>query len=128
MGRLFAIAATCVVVTGAAAPATAERATTVYPIQLYSYGFAPSPIMLRAGQPVTLVLTDVAGSSHEFKAPIFFRASRIVSGDIEQDGSVDLKPHESKSVTLVPISGTYDVHCGHFFHTQLGMHTLIYVQ
>lgn len=128
MGRLFAIAAACLVVAAAAGPATAERATTVFPIQLYSYGFAPSPIVLRAGQPVTLVFTNVAGTSHEFKAPIFFRASRIISGDVEEDGSIDLKPHQSKSVTLVPISGTYEVHCGHFFHTQLGMHSLIYVQ
>jgi uncharacterized cupredoxin-like copper-binding protein len=128
MGRLFAIAATCLALSGAAVPAAAERATTIFPIQLYSFGFAPSPIVLRAGQPVTLVFTDVAGSSHEFKAPIFFRASRIISGRVDEDGAVDLKPHQSESVTLVPISGTYEVHCGHFFHTQLGMHTLIYVQ
>jgi uncharacterized cupredoxin-like copper-binding protein len=109
-------------------PATAQRATTVFPIQLYSYGFVPNPIVLRAGVPVTLVFTDVAGSSHEFKAPIFFRASRIIAGQVDEDGAVDLKPHQSESVTLVPISGTYEVHCGHFFHTQLGMHTLIYVE
>jgi uncharacterized cupredoxin-like copper-binding protein len=111
-----------------AAPATAERTGATYGIQLYSYGFAPNPILLRAGQPVTLVFTNVAGTMHEFKAPIFFRASRIISGHVDEDGAVDLRPHQTESVTLVPISGTYEAHCGHFFHTQLGMHTLIYVQ
>lgn len=111
-----------------AVPAAAQKPTTVVPIQLYSYGFAPSPIMLRAGVPVTMVFTDVAGTSHEFKAPGFFHYAKIISGDVDEEGSVELKPHQSMSVTLVPARGTYKVHCGHFFHDQLGMHTLIYVQ
>jgi plastocyanin len=111
-----------------AAPAAAQNPTTVVPIQLYSYGYAPAPIMLRAGVPATLVFTDVSGSSHEFKAPGFFHSARIVSGDVEEEGAVELKPHQSLSVTLVPARGIYKVHCGHFFHDQLGMHTLIYVQ
>jgi plastocyanin len=124
MKLTLAIAAACAL----AAPAAAQKPTNVVPIQLYSYGYAPSPIVLRAGVPVTLVFTDVAGTSHEFKSPAFFHNARIVSGDIEAEGSVDLKPHQSMSVTLVPARGTYEVHCGHFFHDQLGMHSLIYVQ
>jgi len=111
-----------------AAPAAAQNPTNVVPVQLYSYGFTPAPINLQAGVPVTLVFTDVAGKGHEFKAPAFFHNSRIVSGNVEAEGAVDLKPHESMSVTLVPARGTYEVHCGHFFHDQLGMHTLIYVR
>jgi plastocyanin len=111
-----------------AVPAAAQTPTNVVPIQLYSYGYTPAPIMLRAGVPVTLLFTDVAGTGHEFKAPAFFHNARIVSGDVEEEGAVDLKPHQSASVTLVPARGTYKVHCGHFFHDQLGMHTLIYVQ
>lgn len=111
-----------------AAPAAAQKPTTVVPIQLYSYGYAPGPITLRADVPVTLVFTDVAGKGHEFKAPAFFHNARIISGDVEEEGSVDLKAGQSQSVTLVPARGTYEAHCGHFFHDQLGMHTLIYVQ
>jgi plastocyanin len=111
-----------------AAPAAAQKATTVVPIQLYSFGYLPTPISLRAGAPVTLVFTDVAGISHEFKAPAFFHNARIISGAVEEDGAVDLKPNQSASVTLVPMRGTYAVHCGHFMHKQLGMRTLIYVQ
>jgi plastocyanin len=111
-----------------AGPAAGQRPTDGVPIQLYSYGYSPSPIVLSAGVPVTLVFTDVAGTSHEFKAPAFFHNARIVTGDVEQEGSVDLKPHQTLSVTLVPARGTYEVHCGHFFHDQLGMHSLIYVR
>ncbi len=110
------------------APAAAQKATTVVPIRLYSFGFAPSPISLRAGEPVTLVFEDVAGLGHEFKAPGFFRAAKILYGNVDGEGSVELKPHQSASVTLIPARGTYSVHCGHFMHKQLGMHTTLYVQ
>lgn len=111
-----------------AAPAAAQKPTNVVPIHLYSFGYAPGPIVLRAGVLATLVFTDVAGTGHEFKSPAFFHNARIVSGDVDEEGAVELKPHQSASVTLVPARGTYEVHCGHFFHDQLGMHSLIYVQ
>ena len=38
-----------------AVPATAQRPAAVVPIALYSYGYAPSPIVLRAGVPATMV-------------------------------------------------------------------------
>jgi plastocyanin len=111
-----------------AAPAAAQQPTTVLPIKLYSFGYAPSPLVLRAGVPVTMVFTDVAGTGHEFKAPRFFHSARILAGDVEEDGAVELRGHQSMSVTLVPAHGTYPVHCGHFMHDQLGMHSVIYVQ
>jgi len=124
MRIFFAIAA---VALATAVPAAGQPGNVV-PVQLYSYGFTPSPIMLRAGQQVTLVFTDVAGKGHEFKAPGFFRAAKVVSGSVDDEGSVELKPHQSVSVTLIPARGTYRVHCGHFMHDQLGMHTFIQVQ
>jgi uncharacterized cupredoxin-like copper-binding protein len=110
-----------------AAPAAAQRPTNVVPIQLYSYGYSPSPMVLRAGVPVTLVFSNVSGIAHTFKAQAFFAASRMVSG-MTMQGEVHVMPHHSMSVTLVPARGTYPVHCSHFFHVQLGMHPLIYVQ
>jgi len=112
----------------ATASAAANTPTSVVPIQLYSYGYNPNPIVLRAGHPVTLVFNDVSGSGHEFKAPEFFHAAKIVSGQVDEEGSIELKAHQSMSVTLVPARGTYHVHCGHFFHDQLGMHSWLYVQ
>lgn len=110
-----------------AAPAAAKRPTNVVPIQLYSFGYAPNPIVLRAGVPVTMVFQNVSGSGHTFKAQAFFQSAQMLSGMTHQ-GEVHVMPHQSMSVTLVPARGTYPVHCSHFMHDQLGMHTLIYVQ
>ena len=110
-----------------AAPAAAEQ-TNVIPIRLYSYGFVPTPLSLHAGVPVTLVFTNGAGKGHEFKAPGFFHAARIVSGQVSEDGAIELAPHQRISITLVPARGTYEAHCGHFMHTQMGMKSTIYVQ
>jgi plastocyanin len=110
-----------------AAPAAAQNPTNVVPIQLYSYGYAPSPITLRAGVPVTLVFNNVSGIGHTFKAPAFFASSRMVSG-MTMQGEVHVIPHQSMSVTVIPARGTYEVHCSHFFHDQLGMHSVIYVR
>ncbi len=113
---------------GAAAPLAAQKPATVVPIQLYSFGYGPSPIVLRAGSTTTLVFSNVAGIGHEFKAPAFFRSARILSGQVGPDGAIELKPHQSASVTLIAARGTYPVHCGHFFHTQMGMQSAIYVR
>jgi plastocyanin len=110
-----------------AAPAAAARPTTVVPIQLYSYGYSPSPIVLRAGVAVTLVFNNVSGMGHTFKAPAFFASARMLSG-MTMEGDVHVMPHQSQSVTVIPVRGTYRVHCSHFFHDQFGMHTTIYVQ
>ena len=111
-----------------AAPAAADHSTSVVPIQLYSFGFTPNPLSLHAGVPVTLVFTNSSGSGHEFKAPAFFHSAKMVSGQVTPDGSVELKGHQSMSLTLVPARGTYPVHCGHFMHEQMGMKSTIYVQ
>ena len=103
----------------------AAPAPAVVPIKLYSFGFAPSPIVLAAGQPVTLQFTSTG--SHDFTARAFFAASRIVSGAVDR-GEVDMAPGEVKAVTLIPARGTYHAHCGHPFHKMMGMHTEIVVR
>lgn len=89
-------------------------------ILVWSYGFSPRPIYLRAGEPVTLTFVNRSGSSHDFVAHSFFAYSRILSGDVS-DGEVDLRGGETKRVRLIPRPGTYSAHCSHFFHKQLGM-------
>ena len=110
-----------------AAPVAASPETSVVPVRLYSYGYAPNPIVLRAGVPVTLVFQNVSGSGHTFKAPAFFASSKMVAG-MTMHGEVHVKGHKSMSVTVIPARGTYAVHCSHFMHDQLGMHSVIYVQ
>lgn len=108
-----------------AAPAATQPAQLV--VQIWSFGFAPNPIHLVAGKPVTMTFTNRSGSSHDFKAPGFFQHSTIISGAMDGD-EVDLHPHETKTITLVPSAGTYHAHCSHFLHEQMGMTDQIVVE
>jgi plastocyanin len=96
-------------------------------IVVWSYGFSPHPIHLAAGRPVTLTFVNRSGSGHDFTAHQFFANSSISAGDA-RDGEIELAPHETKSVTLVPRAGTYHAHCGHFLHKQMGMSDEIVVE
>lgn len=133
--RLAAMAALSLV---SVAPAAAQPASVT--IYLWSFNYAPKPIYLRAGRPVTLTFVNRSGSSHDFVARSFFANSRILSGmgmgsamgqgmgmGKAMDGMVDLRGGETKRVTLVPRAGTYPVHCSHFMHKQLGMSDVIVV-
>lgn len=116
--RLLAAAATSVAF---APPLMAvQPATGAQTIQIWSFGFAPNPVHLIAGQPVTLQFVNQAGSSHDFSAHRFFASSRILAG-AAPEGEIDLRGHETKTITLVPQRGTYPAHCSHFMHEQLGM-------
>lgn len=106
------------------APAAAQPAGQT--ILVWSFNFAPKPIHLRAGQPVTLTFQNRSGSSHDFKAPAFFGRSTIISGDA-REGEVDLEPYQTRTVRLIPRAGVYTAHCSHFFHAQLGMTDTIIV-
>jgi plastocyanin len=96
-------------------------------ILIWSYGFSPHPIHLAAGRPVTLTFVNRSGSGHDFTAHSFFAYSRMVSG-AAPDGEIELAPHETKSITLIPRTGTYHAHCSHFFHKQMGMSDEIIVE
>ena len=108
-------------------PNAAWAQAPVQTVALYSYGYAPNPLRLAAGKQVTLTFVNRSGSGHDFTARSFFRGSRIVSGRVA-DGEIELGRGRSASVTLIPARGTYKVHCGHYFHKQLGMHGTIIVE
>lgn len=107
-----------------AAPAAAQQAQLL--IQVWSFGFGPRPLHLAAGKPVTLTFVNRSGSNHDFTAPGFFQHATFTSGAAVRD-EIELGPHETKSVTLVPARGTYQAHCSHFLHKQMGMSDLIVV-
>jgi len=69
---------------------------------------------------VTLTFVNRSGAAHDFTARSFFGTSTITGG-AAPDGEIELAPHETKSVTLVPRAGVYHAHCSHFFHKQMGM-------
>lgn len=123
MSRLIAAAAVSLaLLAGPAAAAPMTRAT----ITLTSHRYTPSPIYLAGGVPVRLVLTNRAGKTHDFTARTFFRASRLLAGRAP-GGEVRLGPGRSAVIDLVPVRGTYKVHCGQFGHKMLGMSTIIIV-
>lgn len=105
-------------------PAAAQPATVT--VGVYSYGFTPNPIHLRAGQPVTLVFVNQSGNGHDFTAAQFFAASTISAG-AAPNGEIELGAHETRSITLTPRAGTYHAHCSHFLHAMFGMKDLIVV-
>ena len=109
-----------------AAQAPAEPPPTVT-ITLTSYQFTPSPIVLKAGQPVRLVFQNKAGKGHDFTARQFFTASKLTAGKVT-DGRISLGAGESATVDLIPTKGTYQAHCGKFMHSTMGMKTQISVQ
>lgn len=108
-------------------PAQAQPSAPVQVINVVSYYFAPVPIVLLAGRPVTLQFVNRAGKGHDFTATSFFRSARILSGHVE-DGEVELRPGQITNVTLIPAAGRYNAHCSHPFHKLLGMHAMIIVQ
>lgn len=110
---------------GSISPASAQQPAQLV-VQVWSFGFAPSPLHLAAGQPVTLSFVNRSGSSHDFTAPGFFQHARITAG-AAPDGEIDLRSHETKTITLVPAAGTWHAHCSHFLHKQMGMSDLIVV-
>jgi plastocyanin len=95
-------------------------------ILVWSFGFAPNPIRLAAGQPITLTFQNRSGSNHDFTARQFFASSRITAG-AAPEGEIELKAHETTTITLIPRAGTYEAHCSHFFHKPLGMSDTIFV-
>ena len=120
--RHAAAAALCVLLS---VPAAAQPAAQL--INVWSYGFAPRPIHLAAGRPVTLTFVNRSGSSHDFTARAFF-ANAAISAGAAPGGEIELRPHETRSITLTPRAGSYPAHCSHFFHKQLGMSDRIIVQ
>lgn len=106
--------------------APTEAQAPAQSIIVWSFGFGPHPIVLAAGRQVTLTFQNRSGSSHDFTAKSFFATSTILRGEAA-DGEVELKPYETKSITLIPRAGRYSAHCSHFFHKQLGMSNQIYV-
>ncbi|HWI89243.1 MAG TPA: cupredoxin domain-containing protein [Sphingomicrobium sp.] len=115
--RLLVLAALSAASVGSVA---AQPAAPAVQIRVWSFGFAPNPIHLAAGQPVTLQFVNQAGSSHDFSAHRFFASSRILAGSAAE-GEIELRGHETKMITLIPRTGTYPAHCTHFMHAQLGM-------
>lgn len=99
---------------------------TTQTITIYNFGFTPRAIHLAAGKPVTLTFVNQSGSGHDFTAKAFFAAAKITAG-VALNGSIELPPHQSATITLTPRAGHYPARCTHFLHKQFGMTATIVV-
>ena len=124
--RLSAVAALALVAPTTSPAQPAQHAVAAQAIDVWSFGYAPRPIHLRAGQPVTLTFVNRSNGGHDFTARAFFASSRILAG-AAPGGKVGLPPGQARSITLVPRAGSYPVHCSHFLHKQFGMEDRILV-
>jgi uncharacterized cupredoxin-like copper-binding protein len=122
---VFARAAVAILLLALGTAAVAQPAART--IDLANFSFSPKPIRLAAGQPVTLTFVNRSGGGHDFTAKAFFAGSRILAG-AAPGGKIGLRGGETKSITLVPNAGTYEVHCSHFLHTSFGMTDQIVVR
>jgi uncharacterized cupredoxin-like copper-binding protein len=114
------------------ASAHAQTATPIT-VTLTNFAFTPSTVTLKSGTTYTLHLVNNGGSSHDFAAPEFFKASAIAPADKSKvdsdDGDVDLDSGQSVDVTVTPNKpGTYKLICTHFMHQTFGMTGQIVVQ
>jgi len=119
-------AAAFLAIVTASIPLAARASPQAVTIAVDSYKFAPNPILLKAGQPVTLTFVNKGGHGHDFTAKEFFAASSIASG-AAPGGKIELGGNETKSITLSPRAGTYPAHCSHFLHSSWGMTAQIVV-
>jgi plastocyanin len=122
--RAFHLPALAALTLAATSPAAAQPA--VQTIDVQSFSFAPKPIHLAAGRPVTLALVNHSGGGHDFTAPEFFAYSTITAGQAP-NGKIALPAHATRTITLIPRAGTYKAHCSHFLHTSFGMTDMIVV-
>ena len=99
-------------------------------VALSSYRFTPSTVRLKAGRALTLNLVNEASKHHTFTAPEFFAAAKVAPEDAAKiaKGEVELDPHQSVTVHLIPRAGQYKLACTMFGHALLGMRGTIIVE
>ena len=81
------------------------------------------PIILAAGRPYRIEIVNRAGGGHNFAAPKFFAAAKLASADAAEvaHGAIEVRAGATKSVSLMPAAGEYNLVCTHFGHALLGM-------
>ena len=104
----------------ASAAAQRQRQRPVITITLGSHYYQPNPIYLAGGVPTRLVFQNRSGKTHNFKAPAFFAKARVYRGSAP-GGKIELQKGRGTVIDVIPVRGTYKVHCRQPFPTMLGM-------
>lgn len=105
---LLALALIAVVSPALAAPA--PRPVTVA-VRMQDRKFRPQIIRLKAGQPTRLLFTNRDRTEHDFYAPAFFGAARMSPRDVGalSKNRLNVRSGETRSITVIPRAGHYDV-------------------
>ena len=123
---MFAYRIAAVAALALALSPSAQAQPTQVRIDLTNFGYAPQPIQLASGRPVTLTFVNRSSGGHDFTARKFFASSRIIAG-AAPGGRIEVPERAVRTITLVPRAGRYNVHCSHFLHKQFGMRAEILV-
>jgi uncharacterized cupredoxin-like copper-binding protein len=114
----------------AGASATGQSAPVVA-VQLSSFKFTPSTIVLDHGRPYVLRLANVSKDGHDFTASEFFAAAAVAPADrrLVQEGEVEVPSGQVREIHLTaPAAGSYKIKCSHSFHKMFGMSGKIIVR
>jgi uncharacterized cupredoxin-like copper-binding protein len=107
------------------------QATPTVIVQLSSFKFAPSTIVLDHGRPYVLRLMNVSDSGHDFVAESFFDAANVAPADRKAiaEGGIEVPPGQAIDIHLTaPAAGRYKLKCSHAFHKMFGMSGSIVVR
>ena len=130
--RSLAVLAALILSASVAAQTDAWSGARPLTLNLSSFKFDPSQIMLEHGAPYRLHLVNSSSRGHDFAAKQFFAAARIRPEDAAKvkDGRIEVGGGESVDVQLIAPSapGTYKVRCTHFMHSAFGMTGRVVVQ
>lgn len=116
--------AAAAVALASSSPALAQPAQVR--VDLANFSYAPQPIYLAGGRPVTLTFVNRSSGGHNFTARKFFASSTITAG-AAPGGRIEVPARAVRTITLVPRAGRYNVYCSHFLHRQFGMRAEIVV-
>lgn len=93
-------------------------------LQLSSFRFEPSDILLEHGVAYDLHFVNSSSGGHDFAGKEFFAQAQIRPEDRAKisNGRVEVDGGESVDVHLIaPSPGSYKIRCTHFMHSMLGM-------
>jgi uncharacterized cupredoxin-like copper-binding protein len=120
---LLASCATSKVLRPPAPPDTDWSKAGTATVKLADFEFQPENLVLKARQPIRLVLVNTGSGEHDFSAPDFFSAVMYRPGSVVgAEGHIVVPEGQTKEVDIMPIAaGTYDLECTEFLHSLLGM-------
>jgi plastocyanin len=107
----------------------AEGKGEIVTVRLSNFAFDPNHLQLKVGVPIRLRLVNESNGGHDFSAPAFFAATKVLpDASAPSSGEMAVGSHQTVEIEMVPRTpGTYRVECTHFLHSFFGMHGTIEV-